>query len=45
VYLFPRSTEIAKNAGSVEFVAQIGRLYVTANFVPEDMQIHGEPQF
>jgi hypothetical protein len=45
VYLFPRSTEIAKSGGSVEFVAQIGRLYVTANFVPEDMQIHGEPQF
>jgi hypothetical protein len=45
VYLFPRSTEIAKNGGSVEFVAQIGRLYVAANFVPEDMQIRGEPQF
>jgi hypothetical protein len=44
VYLFPRSTEIARNGGSVEFVAQIGRLYVVANFMPEDMQIHGEPQ-
>jgi hypothetical protein len=45
LYLFPRSIEIAKNGGNVEFVAQIGRLYVSANFVPEDMKIHGEPQF
>jgi len=44
VYLFPRSTEIAKDGGRVEFVAQIGRLYVTANFVPVDMQVQGEPQ-
>jgi hypothetical protein len=44
VYLFPRSAEIAKNGGSVEFVAQIGRLFVSANFVPEEMQVQGEPQ-
>jgi hypothetical protein len=44
VYLFPRSTEIRQKGGSVDFVAQIGRLFVVANFVPEDMQIQGEPQ-
>jgi len=44
VYLFPRSTEIKKKGGSVDFVAQIGRLFVVANFVPEEMQIQGEPQ-
>jgi hypothetical protein len=44
VYLFPRSTEIKKKGGSIDFVAQIGRLFVVANFVPEEMQIQGEPQ-
>jgi hypothetical protein len=43
VYLFPRSAEIKKE-GNVGFVAQIGRLFVAANFVPEDMKIQGEPQ-
>jgi hypothetical protein len=44
VYLFPRSTEIRRKGGRVDFVAQIGRLFVVANFVPDDMQIQGEPQ-
>jgi hypothetical protein len=44
VYLFPRSNEIGKESGTVGFVAQIGRLFVAANFVPEDMKIQGEPQ-
>jgi hypothetical protein len=43
VYLFPRSAEIKKE-GNVGFVAQIGRLFVAANFVPDDMKIQGEPQ-
>jgi hypothetical protein len=43
VYLFPRSAEVKKE-GNVGFVAQIGRLFVAANFVPEDMKIQGEPQ-
>jgi hypothetical protein len=45
VYLFPRSTEIGKKDRSLGFHAQIGRLFVYANFVPEDMQIKGQPQF
>jgi hypothetical protein len=44
VYLFPRSGEIRNESGTVGFVAQIGRLFVAANFVPEDMKIQGEPQ-
>jgi len=44
IYLFPRSTEIREKGGSVDFVAQIGRLFVVANFVPGDMRIQGEPQ-
>jgi hypothetical protein len=44
VYLFPRSGEIRKEGGTVGFVAQIGRLFVAASFVPEDMKIQGEPQ-
>ncbi len=45
VYLFPRSTEIAKTSGSLGFVAQIGRLFVSTNFAPGDMQLEGAPQF
>lgn len=45
VYLFPRSTEITKKDGTVGFVAQIGRLFVSVNFMPADMQIQGVPQF
>lgn len=44
VYLFPRSTEIGKNDHSLEFVAQIGRLFVYVNFMPEDMRIEGKLQ-
>jgi hypothetical protein len=44
VYLFPRSIEIAKNDRMLGFLAQIGRLFVYVNFVPEDMQVQGEPQ-
>ena len=44
VYLFPRSTQIATTGGSVGFVAQIGRLFVATNFVPEDMRLQGAPQ-
>jgi hypothetical protein len=44
VYLFPRSIGITKKDGTVGFVAQIGRLFVSVNFMPEDMQIQGVPQ-
>lgn len=44
VYLFPRSAEIGKHDRMLGFIAQIGRLFVYANFVPEDMQVQGEPQ-
>jgi len=42
VYLFPRTVEISKRDGWLQFVAQIGRLFVTLNFYPGDMQIRGE---
>jgi Spy/CpxP family protein refolding chaperone len=42
VYLFPRTEEISKRDGWLQFVAQIGRLFVTLNFYPGDMQIRGE---
>jgi hypothetical protein len=45
VYLFPRSLEITTKDANVGFVAQIGRLFVNVNFVPEEMQILGVPQF
>jgi hypothetical protein len=41
--LFPRSAEIKKDA-NLGFTAQIGRLFVVANFVPGEMKIEGEPQ-
>jgi hypothetical protein len=44
VYLFPRTAEITKKDLSLGFSAQIGRLYISANFVPEDMQLLGERQ-
>lgn len=44
VYLFPRSTQLAKTSGNIGFVAQIGRLFVATNFVPEDMRLQGAPQ-
>ena len=44
VYLFPRSVEITKKDRKVAFVAQIGRLFVSVNFVPEHMRLGGELQ-
>ena len=44
-YLFPRSIEIGSKDRSLEFLAQIGRLVVSVNFIPGEMRIHGEPQF
>jgi hypothetical protein len=41
-YLFSRSTEIT---GDVRFVAQIGRLFVSQDFFPNDMQFDGKTQF
>jgi hypothetical protein len=42
VYLFPRSVEITKKDRSLAFVAQIGRLFISVNFFPEDMHLDGE---
>lgn len=42
VYLFPRSTEITKKDGRLEFVAQIGRLFVSQFFYTFQMQIDGQ---
>jgi hypothetical protein len=44
VYLFPRSVEITKRDGGIEFAAQIGRLWVSQYFYTGDMQFRGEPQ-
>jgi len=44
IYLFPRSQEITKKDRAVAFVAQIGRLFVSVKFFPEDMRVDGEPQ-
>jgi hypothetical protein len=44
VYLFPRSIEITKKDRSIRFEAQIGRLFVSVTFSPEDMQLQGERQ-
>jgi hypothetical protein len=44
VYLFPRSIEITKKDRSLIFVAQIGRLFVSVNFLPEDMWLDGALQ-
>jgi hypothetical protein len=45
VYLFPRSAEITKKDGSVQFAAQIGRLFVSQFFVLQDMQFEGKPEY
>ena len=42
VYLFPRSQEITKKDGSIEFVAQVGRLFVEQFFDTKEMQVRGE---
>jgi|ERR1700733_3130545 len=44
VYLFPRSVEITKQDQNLIFVAQIGRLFISVNFLPEDMRLNGELQ-
>jgi hypothetical protein len=44
VYLFPRSVEITKQDGGMEFTAQVGRLWVSQYFYTGEMQLRGEPQ-
>jgi hypothetical protein len=44
VYLFPRSVEITKRDGGIEFAAQIDRLWVSQYFYTGEMQLRGEPQ-
>lgn len=44
VYLFPRSIEITKNDHDVRFIAQIGRLFVSSFFFPEEMEFQGAPE-
>jgi hypothetical protein len=41
-YLFPKWAEITKEDHSVEFIAQIGRLYAAYTFRPETMQFQGK---
>jgi len=41
VYLFPGSVEITKRDGTIQFVAQIGRLFVYQNFNTAEMQFRG----
>jgi len=43
VYLFPRSAGIGSDS-NVRFVAQIGRLFVSQFFFPEDMQFQGKTE-
>jgi hypothetical protein len=42
VYLFPRSVEISIDQARVEFWAKFGRLTITQNFVPREMQFEGK---
>ncbi len=42
VYLFPRSIEITKKDKTLAFVAQIGRLFISASFFPADMRLEGQ---
>jgi len=42
IYLFPRSVEISKKDGRLEFVAQIGRLFISQFFYTWDMQVQGQ---
>ena len=42
VYLFPRKVEISKKEGRLEFVAQVGRLFVSQFFYTFQMQYQGE---
>ena len=42
VYLFPRSAEITAKDGRLEFVVQIGRLFVSQFFYTQEMQLQGK---
>jgi hypothetical protein len=42
LYLFPRSVEITIDDARVEFWAKFGRLTITHNFVPREMQFEGK---
>jgi hypothetical protein len=44
VYLFPRSVEITKKDGGIEFTAQVGRRWVSQYFYTGEMQFRGETQ-
>jgi hypothetical protein len=44
VYLFSRSAGITGNDSNVRFMAQIGRLFVSQFFFPEEMQLQGKPE-
>jgi hypothetical protein len=44
VYLFPRSAEITRRDPNIRFVAQIGRLFVSQFFFPEEMLFLGKPE-
>jgi hypothetical protein len=44
VYLFPRSAEISPKDGPIRFVAQIGRLFISQFFFPQEMEFMGSPQ-
>jgi hypothetical protein len=45
VYLFSRSAKITGADPNVRFVAQIGRLFVSEFFFPEDMRFDGKTEF
>jgi len=42
INLFPRSAEITARDGRIEFVAQIGRLFVSQFFYIQEMQLQGK---
>jgi hypothetical protein len=42
VYLFPRSAEVTARDGRLEFVAQIGRLFVSQFFYTQEMLLQGK---
>jgi hypothetical protein len=44
VYLFPRSAEISKRDANIRFVAQIGRMFVSQFFFPDEMEFQGKPE-
>jgi hypothetical protein len=44
VYLFPRSAGISSNDANVRFVAQIGRLFISQFFFPQEMEFQGKAE-